>query len=117
MSDGSNELSVVGLRTILELAGKTEVPEASTANERVNALCRRAGIGERHRDWLLAVVKHGNVAVHEGVAVKGDALHDLLACVENLLQVLYVWRTPVPSSPEPELERSGATGVNKAAIG
>ncbi|RKG68311.1 DUF4145 domain-containing protein [Corallococcus sp. CA054B] len=94
-----NILSVAGLRMLVEAAGKTEAPEASSLRGYLEAFLRRGLIGRRLQVWLLAVVEHGNKAIHESVAVQDEDLDALLLSVEHLLQELYGLQAAVPPCP------------------
>ncbi|MBN8465264.1 DUF4145 domain-containing protein [Corallococcus exiguus] len=94
-----NILSVAGLRMLVEAVGKTEAPEATSLRGYVDALLRRGLIEPKLRVWLLAVVDHGNTAIHETVAVQGEELDALLLPVEHLLREIYGLRATVPPCP------------------
>lgn len=71
------------------------VGHAGTFGQKLDALMARRLISSVDRERLEVVIEAGNAATHRGHVPAAQAVHQLMDCVEHLLQGMYAFQEPL----------------------
>jgi Domain of unknown function (DUF4145) len=92
---GAYGLATMGMRSVFDLVAAQYVGDAGTFGQKLEALMARRLISSADRERLEVVIEAGNAAAHRGHVPDARAVHQLMDCVEHLLQGLYAFTEPL----------------------
>jgi uncharacterized protein DUF4145 len=92
---GAYGLATMGMRSVFDLVAAQYVGDAGTFGQKLEALMARRFISSADRERLEVVIEAGNAAAHRGHVPDARAVHQLMDCVEHLLQGLYAFKEPL----------------------
>jgi hypothetical protein len=87
--------ATMGMRTVIDRVAIQYVGDAGTFGQKLDALMARRLISSVDRERLEVVIEAGNAATHRGHVPAAQAVHQLMDCVEHLLQGLYAFQEPL----------------------